>query len=479
MEFKILSGTCPEDRTLPAFMVSKERGFLPRVNPPSVLPKEFDALEKILQEMPIRKANGEPGLLASLKLGPTVDESFPNLLEEVDKYKDDQIILNALYRDYSFLLSAYLFEPCYETYKKTEGRDYGLGRSVLPKSIAQPMAKVAELTGFKPFMEYAGSYALYNYKLLDESKGMDYDNLALIRAFEYGLDNKSSEAGFVLVHVAMVQHSGGIVSGVDKALQALRNPSADAAERTEMFRAGLQETLESLKKVNKMMDEMWQKSKPEDYASFRVFIFGIHSQPMFPDGVLYDGVFKEPQKFRGESGANDSMVPLVDNFLCIDMPENPLTQILKDFRNYRPGNHKQFLTWVETAARGGDNYPSVKDFAMKDRNTAFLYLLLLDQIREFRGRHWNFTREYILKQGKRLHPKATGGSPIVEWLPNQLSQILKAMTDLSAYISTTYGADSLKGNDAVEFERINDIVPRQLNTLEKEVNKFSATLASQ
>ncbi|KAJ6264356.1 hypothetical protein Dda_0501 [Drechslerella dactyloides] len=479
MEFKILPDTCPEDKSLPAFMVSKPRGFLPRVDPPSVLPKEFEALENLLQEMPIRKASGEPGLLASLKLGPTVDESFPNLVAEVDKYKDDQIILNALYRDYSFLLSAYLFEPCYDTYQKSEGRDYGLGRSVLPESIAQPMAKVAELTGFKPFMEYAGSYALYNYKLLDEAKGMDYDNLALVRAFEYGLDNKSSEAGFVLVHVAMVKHSGELVTGVDKALQALRNPSQDPAERTEMFRSGLQETLESLKKVNKMMDEMWQKSKPEDYASFRVFIFGIHSQPMFPDGVIYKGVFKEPQKFRGESGANDSMVPLVDNFLCVDMPENPLTNILKDFRNYRPGNHKQFLTWVESVSRGGEGYPSVKEFALKDRNSAVLYLLLLDQIREFRGRHWNFTREYILKQGKRLHPKATGGSPIVEWLPNQLSQILRAMTNVSEYITKTYGADSLKGSDAAEFERINDIVPRQLSTLEKEVNKFSATLASQ
>lgn len=43
-----------------------------------------------------------------------------------------------------------------------------------------------------PFMEYAGSYALYNYKLEDPSKGMEYDNIRLIRAFEHGLDPKSS-----------------------------------------------------------------------------------------------------------------------------------------------------------------------------------------------------------------------------------------------------------------------------------------------
>jgi indoleamine 2,3-dioxygenase len=53
---------------------------------------------------------------------------------------------------------------------------------------------------------------------------------------------------------------------------------------------------------------MWNKSKPGDYTSFRTFIFGIANQTMFPNGVVYEGVSTEPMYFRGESGANDSMV---------------------------------------------------------------------------------------------------------------------------------------------------------------------------
>lgn len=54
---------------------------------------------------------------------------------------------------------------------------------------------------------------------------------------------------------------------------------------------------------------MWANSKPTEYLSFRVFIFGITSQSMFPNGVIYDGVLdNKPLYFRGESGANDSMV---------------------------------------------------------------------------------------------------------------------------------------------------------------------------
>jgi len=52
---------------------------------------------------------------------------------------------------------------------------------------------------------------------------------------------------------------------------------------------------------------MWKKSKPNDYDSFRTFIFGITKQSMFPHGVVYEGVSEEPMSFRGESGANDSM----------------------------------------------------------------------------------------------------------------------------------------------------------------------------
>lgn len=56
---------------------------------------------------------------------------------------------------------------------------------------------------------------------------------------------------------------------------------------------------------------MWGNSKPAEYLSFRVFIFGITNQSMFPNGVIYDGVEdNKPLSFRGESGANDSIVSL-------------------------------------------------------------------------------------------------------------------------------------------------------------------------
>lgn len=109
-------------------------------------------------------------------------------------------------------------------------------------------------------MEYAGSYALFNYRLEDPSRGLEYDNLRLIRAFELGLDPTSSEAGFVLVHIAMVRHSGELVSG---AVDSLNGTLED--DRT-LFDRGMQQVIIALEKINATMNSKSLLSPRYDYV---------------------------------------------------------------------------------------------------------------------------------------------------------------------------------------------------------------------
>lgn len=101
-------------------------------------------------------------------------------------------------------------------------------------------------------MEYAGSYALFNYRLEEPEKGLEYDNLRLIRAFEHGLDPSSSEAGFVLVHIAMVKESGALVKGAVEMLDGC------TARDREMFDEGLRGLVEGLRKVNGVMNSKFR-----------------------------------------------------------------------------------------------------------------------------------------------------------------------------------------------------------------------------
>src|SRR5436305_15019491 len=95
-----------------------------------------------------------------------------------------------------------------------------------------------------------------------------------------------------------------------------------------------------------------------------------------------------------------------------------------------------------------------------------LYLHALNQVRDFRWRHWCFTREYILR--KTSHPTATGGSPIVTWLPNQLSAVLDALVEVEEMWKEKGG---LKGSGCVE---IMDLVRLQRDALRKEIDKYCA-----
>ena len=448
--FDLLRDLNVKDKTMPQFVVGTQNGFLPRQDPLDQLPSKFSKLEDLLQEMPLMLPNGSKGLLAKGEFGDRVLRDLP--LYDISDIEDTHV-LAGLFRDYTFVASSYLLEPCDLQFRKTG--DYGHGRDTLPKNVSVPLWKLAQKIKSKPFMEYALSYALYNWARIDKKGPLSYENLKLVRAFEGG----ASEHGFIITHVTMVAYTGQLVDAVDRTLQAT------AQNDREKFNQAMGDLLNVCRNINDEMETMWTKSKPADYINFRTFIMGIKNQPMFPKGVIYEGVSESTQQYRGESGANDSIVPTLDNLLELTarMPSNPLTEILKDFRTYRPQGHNAWVDWVEKKAR----YVGVRKFALSHPDSALLYLCMLDQVREFRHRHWLFTKGYIIAYTS--HPVATGGSPIVTWLPNQLGAVLDTMNETC---HTLEGLSKSKQLDPVKAALKNDLEKRavsQRQLLDKEV----------
>lgn len=121
------------------------------LRPPRVyLPVAFDPIQKLVQQLPVVKSDGTPGLLATYNLGHEIDKGvLPNLTDIIDTLvssdgQSDLENVTAVFREYAFLASAYLLEPCWERYDKgLEG--YGLGRQTLPRCIAGPLTKTAKM----------------------------------------------------------------------------------------------------------------------------------------------------------------------------------------------------------------------------------------------------------------------------------------------------------------------------------------------
>ena len=57
-----------------------------------------------------------------------------------------------------------------------------------------------------------------------------------------------------------------------------------------------------------------------------------------------------------------------------------------------------------------------------------LLIKILDEIYYFRNGHWQFVQKYIMANTK--YAKATGGTPIISWIPNQITAVLNYMSDV-------------------------------------------------
>ena len=112
----------------------------------------------------------------------------------------------------------------------------------------------------------------------------------------------------------MVSHSGDQVRATLRVLESSRERNYPKLTRA------MEAYLQAMRAINGQMETMWALSHPEDYKKFRTFIMGLKSQPMFPRGVIYQGVpdkTGEDHQYRGESGANDSIIPSADNLFQV------------------------------------------------------------------------------------------------------------------------------------------------------------------
>ena len=395
------------------FEVNHLNGFLPKKSPLAVLPERYIELQVLIDEMPIKKANGQGGLLSTEGAIEDAVKKLKNYKDLV-KNEDDVFINQALFRAYAFLTSAYLLAPSHFSFQKT--KKYGKAHRLLPSQLSEPFVLVSEKLDVYPFIDYHYAYSLGNYVKIDSSKGYEWENLAMAAKFS-GMDD---ERGFIMLHVDINQHSPQLVGSILDFIKSKDNSGVNQS---------LNNCLSSMKSINERRQIMWQASRWKHYNDFRVFIMGIKgNDEIFGDGVIYEGVSEEPVQYRGQTGAQDNIIPAADIFTgVIDYyPSNDLTKYLLDLRSYRPKCIQNFLSDLKDEMKENRLLNSIK----KSENEEGLCLLIqiLDEIYYFRNGHWQFVQKYIMANTK--YAKATGGTPIISWIPNQITAVLNYMSDV-------------------------------------------------
>ena len=112
--------------------------------------------------------------------------------------------------------------------------------------------------------------------------------------------------------------------------------------------------------------------------------------------------------FRGETGAQSSIMPTLVAFMKIPHKLSMLTNHLADMRNYMPCEHRRLIEAVEAM-------PAIRNVADDEP-----YNAVLDAMADFRTIHYGWAQEYINR--RTADPRGTGGTPYMQWLQQLIDE---------------------------------------------------------
>jgi len=260
---------------------------------------------------------------------------------------------------------------------------------MLPRNVAVPLAKACVLLERPPIQSYDG-YALYNWKRFDASGPIALGNIDTLQDFVHLYD----EHWFILVHVEIEAIGAEIVNAIDRVARALEgsNRTNQQMEITGAVRdiaSALWRQVAVLRRIPEKMDPALY------YRTFRPYI-------RFFENVVYEGVTGAPMNFRGETGAQSSLMPSLIAFMKIPHQRSVLTDHLTDMRRFMPLEHRQLIAKIEAL-------PPVRGLADPQA-----FNEVLEAMATFREVHYGWAQEYVNRWVE--DPRGTGGTPYMVWL---------------------------------------------------------------
>jgi indoleamine 2,3-dioxygenase len=367
------------------FEMTEKRGFLPKSDPCERVPRALGDWVKIAEEL--------PKLLVSDCLRQTIEAVSPINIESLQTKDDIERAMLAL----SYIAHAYVWADSSPP-------------QVLPAGLSIPWHGIAKKVGRPPVLSYA-SYALHNWKRLDRKRPIELGNIALIQNFLGGSD----EEWFILVHVDIEAKAGPALAALMPAQLAVKNEDAKTLEKE------LTTIEQCLGKIYETLLRMTERCDPYIYYHrVRPYIHGWKDHPLFPNGLAYAGVHDyngQPQKFRGETGAQSSIIPSIDAALGVEHADDYMRHYLNEMRDYMPPRHAQFIGAVEAG-------PSIRNFVKgrmsTNKSLCDVYNECVRWIELFRTKHLEYAKDYIFKQHQQSatnpYGVGTGGTPFVPYL---------------------------------------------------------------
>ncbi len=395
------------------FDVSLERGFLPDPDPLVRITDGKTGIKNIWFERWDETAENLPKELAAETVRHALDKLSRDYVargwcdDDISRRMDTRMAEAAM-RTLSFLGHAWVW-----------GAPGEAPIDRIPTGIAVPWSQIAKKLGRPPVLSYA-SYALNNWRRINPKGPIALGNIALIQNFLGGLD----EEWFILPHIEIEAKAGIILSATLKSQHASRTDSlADMVKCLTAISSRSKDIYATLSRMPEHCDPYIY------YNRVRPYIHGWKNNPALPDGVIYEEVKRfrgRPQKFSVETGAQSTVIPVLDAALGIEHENDALRVYLKEMRTYMPPKHRKLLEAIEQG-------PHIRSYVMNRTKASSLlrdaYNDCIEWVEKFRAKHLDHARAYINKQAERSRANptsvGTGGTPFIPYLEKHRDETKK------------------------------------------------------
>ena len=137
--------------------------------------------------------------------------------------------------------------------------------------------------------------------------------------------------------------------------------------------------------------------------------------------MIYEGVEEykgKPQLFRGETGAQSSIVPALDALLGVTHSNDPLREYLDEMRIYMPSEHRGLLAGLDKFLEEGPKNKVVEHETFVNE--------IIGEVHQFRNKHLEYAKDYIFDQALKKQSNSnivgTGGTPFMKYLDKHLQE---------------------------------------------------------
>ncbi|XP_076586197.1 indoleamine 2,3-dioxygenase 1 [Chaetodon auriga] len=311
---------------------------------------------------------------------------------------------------------------------------------MLPHNLAVPYWEVSQRLGLPPILTHADA-VLANWKKKDPEGPFNIENLELLVSLPGGDNVRGFFIVTLLVEMAAVPALRNIATVINGVRSGDTQAVAGALE-------GISQSIQDMTDALKLMHVYVEPSV--FYGIMRIYLSGWKDNPCMPNGLIYEGVQKEPMEFSGGSAAQSSLLHCFDELLGVKH-EGKSGAFLTRMRDYMPPAHKQLIQDISLES-------SLKSFVQQQAderlNQAFQHCVtkLLElrsyhinivsrfitvpaaRARQLRNQSQNLQAEMISRAPTALEERGTGGSGIMSFLKtvrDQTKDILLPETKLN------------------------------------------------